>query len=166
LGKSKKRKKIDKRRRASNKQESAPTPQKESKKSKNSTDCAEDGSSSGHTGLAVGRAGEERVIKAFLHINPKKIKLPEWWRGIRKGTQEEDAREVDCVVSTDVGEINIQIKTSLTKERPRDVGRTRRYKIPKVFINLKDSDAQIRKRVIRVVTGERKIIIKKKNKGP
>ena len=107
----------------------------------------------GRTGQAIGRAGEERALKAFLHINQKA--LPSWWKGIRKATPREDAREIDCVVTTDVGDIAIQVKTSLSKSKDDYPERTKRFNIPIIYINLQDSDAEIRKRIVAVVGKER-----------
>ena len=112
----------------------------------------------GSDGRAVGRAGEERVLKAFLHINPKYIRLPSWWRGIRMATPEEDARGIDHVVHTDSGDIFIQIKTSLHKDTDRWPKRNDRD-VAIVYINLKDSDAEIRKRVLKTVMCEHKRVL-------
>jgi len=151
LPKNKQRKKAQKRRRVSQgKQRVAPTRN-------------EAVSSLGRTGLAVGRAGEERVLKAFLHVNPKHAKHPSWWQKIRKATPEEDAQEVDCAILTDVGEIYLQIKTSLTKREAGRPIRTERNDIRIVYINLKDSDAEIRRKVRRAIITERKRILKNKN---
>lgn len=115
----------------------------------------------GRDGLAVGCAGEERVLKAFVHANPRHLKLPSWWRGIRRGTPEEDGRGIDHVVHTDIGDIFIQIKSSLHKKTDRFPQRNDRD-VAIVYINLKDSDAEIRKRVLRVVARERSSLMRKR----
>ncbi len=107
----------------------------------------------GREGLAVGRAGEERVLKAFLSLDLKNA-VPSWWRGIRAATRDEDARGIDHVVHTDCGDLFLQIKTSLFKEGG-EFSERNDNDVPIVRINLKDSDAEIRKRIIQVIGEER-----------
>ena len=86
--------------------------------------------------------------------------MPPWWKGIRRTTKEEDAQKVDHVISTDVGEIPLQTKTSLSKKADRSPGRTKNG-VAIVRVNLAESDPEIRERVIRIIARERRIKIKK-----
>lgn len=107
----------------------------------------------GRTGVAVGHAGERRVLKSFHHFG-----TPRWWQGIREATNEEDAQGIDHVVFTDVGDIFIQVKTSLSKGTSRSPKRNDRD-VPIVYVNLEDSDVEIRKRVIRIISQEHRHIL-------
>ena len=112
---------------------------------------------SGRMGNEVGKAGEERALKAC-----KEVSMPKWWKGVRPATFEEDTLEkIDLVVSTDVGEIFIQIKSSLHKQSSQFPSRTSND-IAIVCINLKESDVEIRERMVRVVSEERRAILEKK----
>ncbi|MDP3725572.1 MAG: hypothetical protein Q8R36_00065 [bacterium] len=111
----------------------------------------------GRRGQEIGEAGEVRVLKAC-----ERSFMPSWWLGIRHGTFIEDTREAtDYIISTDVGEIRIDIKTSLHKG-PHQFPERNREGIAIVFVNLNESDAEVRKRVIDVVARERRSRMGKK----
>ncbi len=85
--------------------------------------------------------------------------MPSWWQGIRHGTRKEDMDEAtDCIISTDVGEIRINVKTSL---REKELPERNKKGVAIVFVNLDESDAEIRKRVIEVVASERQGVFNK-----
>lgn len=104
---------------------------------------------SGRIGNEVGRAGEERVHKAC-----ETGEKPSWWKGMRYATLEEDAREIDHVIFTDVGSIYLQTKTFLGEPKEHRPSRTA-LGVAIIYVNLKESDLEIRKRVVLIVAGER-----------
>ncbi|MAG12845.1 hypothetical protein CL630_03480 [bacterium] len=108
----------------------------------------------GCIGNEVGAAGERRVIKVFDVLG-----MPEWMsKPIRRATQEEDARGVDAFLITDVEEIPIQIKTSLSKEG-KELPKRNDRDIAIIYMNLNESDSELRRKIIRIVSQERRCII-------
>jgi len=105
----------------------------------------------GYVGNDVGKAGEQRVFKACRHGD-----FPSWWLGSRPATQEEDVyQETDLVVHTDVGDIPLQVKTSLHKRTDRIPQRSKQG-VAIICVSLDDSDDEIKQRTIRLIDGERK----------
>ena len=105
----------------------------------------------GRRGQEIGRAGEKRVLKAC-----EPSCMPSWWLHMRRGTRREDTKEAtDHIISTDVGEIRIDVKTSLHKN-PNQFPERNEKGVAIVFVNLSWSDVEIRKRVIDVVERERR----------
>jgi len=64
----------------------------------------------------LGENNEKRVIAAYKNDYPYPNRIP-WLIDVRKATSEEDARGIDVVFTTDVGVINLQVKSS---ERGRE----------------------------------------------
>ena len=54
--------------------------------------------------------GQSREIIALQSLQGNLDELPDWFFSARKGTQKEDLSGIDLVVSTDVGDIPVQIK--------------------------------------------------------
>lgn len=63
-----------------------------------------------HLAAARGTKNEERALRLIQTHNGR---LPEWVLSSRKGIREEDLDGVDIVVTTDRGEIPLQVKSSL-----------------------------------------------------
>ena len=64
---------------------------------------------------------------------------------------------------TDVGEINLQIKTRHKKTDKILPLKTRRYKVSIIYTVVSDSDEEIRKRAIEIIALERQNIIEKRS---
>ncbi|MEK7178780.1 MAG: hypothetical protein AAB727_00825 [Patescibacteria group bacterium] len=111
---------------------------------------------SGLIGQKIGRAGEVRVVKAFRALGP----LP-WIFGARHATDKEDAEGIDVFVKTDVGEIPIQIKTSVLKDFTALREQYAQRKIPIIHISLYESDDEIREMVVQVIQLIRQEILNK-----
>ena len=104
----------------------------------------------GQIGQRIGKAGERRVIKAFCVPG-----TPEWvLKSVRPATPEEDAQGVDVFLRTDVGEIPIQVKTSVKNDHETRVEDTNKD-IPHVYLTLRESDAEVRQKVYRVAVPKR-----------
>ena len=104
---------------------------------------------SGRIGNDVGKAGERRVHEAC-----KNGEKPSWWKSIRRATPQEDAEEIDHVISTDVGDIYLQTKTTLSESVKHRPSRTSRS-IAIIYINLKESDDEIWKKALLIIARER-----------
>ncbi|MBI2109256.1 MAG: hypothetical protein HYT93_03720 [Parcubacteria group bacterium] len=112
----------------------------------------------GRMGNEIGEAGEERALKAC-----KNVSMPEWWRGIRRATYDEDTIDKkDLVISTDAGDVFIQIKSSLHKKHDYCGEERTSTNVPIVHVNLKESDEEIRKKILDTVSKERHELINKK----
>ncbi len=57
-----------------------------------------------------GKRNEFRAVAAF---RGQFRDVPSWFRGIRNATNEQDSKGIDVVVRTDMGEILVQIKSSV-----------------------------------------------------
>lgn len=62
----------------------------------------------GEAANALGRANEARLLEAVEWLAERQP----WIRGVRAGTPEEDKRGIDLVVTTDVGDLYLQSKSS------------------------------------------------------
>lgn len=51
--------------------------------------------------------------RLFSTFNQPSTSLPDWFYGIRKGTRSDDQNGIDAFAITDVGEIPLQIKSSM-----------------------------------------------------
>ena len=60
--------------------------------------------------LRRGQASETKFFQAFRQSG---LDLPEWFYGVRKGTHRDDSAGVDGFAVTDVGEIPLQLKSSV-----------------------------------------------------
>jgi hypothetical protein len=58
-----------------------------------------------------GLENEKHFIRALASPD-KKFSQPHWWFDLRGATKEEDRRGIDAVLTTDVGKIFFQIKSS------------------------------------------------------
>lgn len=96
----------------------------------------------GSAGQKVGARNEERVL-ALLQDGT----LPDWVKGARPATSEEDANGMDLVILTDKGEIGLQVKSGITgyTEFRRREDRTH---IAVVMVKPSFPDAQVRKEII------------------
>lgn len=63
----------------------------------------------GKIGNQRGLRNEQRFFKAIANFPEK----PRWWLDVREKTPEEDQKGIDAVVTTDVGKLFLQIKSSL-----------------------------------------------------
>ena len=54
---------------------------------------------------------EERFMRALENGNGSN---PHWYKGVSRGTAEQDQKKIDCVVHTVFGNIFVQIKSSPT----------------------------------------------------
>lgn len=115
----------------------------------------------GRIGNEVGKAGERRVYEAC-----KNGEKPSWWKGIRYATPDEDGRGIDHIIETDVGDIYLQTKTSLSEPVRHRPSRNDRD-VAIIYVNLKDSDEEIRKKVILIIAREREQkLLKRKDPRP
>lgn len=64
----------------------------------------------GEAAQALGRANEARLLEAVEYLRERHA----WILGVRQAAQEEDAKGIDLVVTTDVGELYLQSKSSKT----------------------------------------------------
>lgn len=60
-------------------------------------------------GFVRGQRSEARLIEVVEHIAKNRVS---WIRSVRKATIEEDAQKIDVVVTTDVGDLLLQVKSS------------------------------------------------------
>lgn len=61
-----------------------------------------------------GQLNEKKVLDAFVGFENRTFLVPVWFHGISMGTEEEDCAGIDLKVSTDVGLIALQVKSSYT----------------------------------------------------
>lgn len=107
------------------------------------------------------RRGAQTESRLFSTFNQPSIDLPDWFYGIRKGTEADDRNGIDAFAVTDVGEIPLQIKSSMCgmkkfwEKRP-----TSEY----VVLVLKPDmpDAEVRSRTIHFVGAKRRYLRKMK----
>lgn len=64
----------------------------------------------GEAAQALGRANEARLLEAVEYLRERHA----WILGVRQATREEDSKGIDLVVTTDVGELYLQSKSSKT----------------------------------------------------
>jgi hypothetical protein len=100
---------------------------------------------------AFGMETERRFFCAFRVPN---IELPSWFHGVRRASVSEDNAGIDAFVITDIGEIPVQIKSSVNgmfefnKKHPGN-------QIPVLVISRDLSAAQILQKAIEIVSRER-----------
>jgi len=97
----------------------------------------------GTLGQQRGREREAMVSMAFRESPTIK---PEWYRGFRIATKKQDRRKIDAIVETDIGDIYIQIKSSLSGIKKFQSERGCRP-IAAIIVNVDDSDEAIRQKV-------------------
>ena len=108
-----------------------------------------------------GSRTEDAFFKAF---EGKSEGLPRWFRGIKRPTREQDLyKKIDAIVLTDVGEIHVQIKSSLSGLRHFQAEASAHCRIVPVVIKSGDKERFIRQIVLKLVAGERKKILHSRN---
>ena len=60
-----------------------------------------------------GRAAENFFFRSLQLFAVNVHEYPKWIHDVRRASAEEDRRGIDFIVTTDAGEINVQIKSSL-----------------------------------------------------
>ncbi len=96
-----------------------------------------------------GRLAEDKVLQCLQDL----CLIPEWVKGIRPATKEEDRQGQDAFLQTDVGEIPIQIKSSVAgAERFRQKYGDR---IPVVIVASFDRLDEVLVKVIEAIEPER-----------
>lgn len=58
--------------------------------------------------------GGTNELRFFQAIQSPSWSKPSWYRSVRRATQDEDSRGIDAIAQTDIGSIEIQIKSSFS----------------------------------------------------
>lgn len=87
--------------------------------------------------------------------------LPEWISSVRKATREEDRKGIDLIASTDVGDIYLQIKSSVTGKRHHEE-RYGHKNIACAVIRINDPEETVRGKCIRAIQSLRDKYIQKR----
>lgn len=108
----------------------------------------------GHLANEKGRTNERRVLAAALALEVA------WVRGARAATLEEDARGIDVVVSSDVGDLYVQVKSSTNAANAfaeeRGAGRI-------AVVVGTDDERRMRIRLVRALASLRALFIAKRS---
>ena len=104
-------------------------------------------SARGRFGTAAGALHEETV---FLAFTDRRARFPSWFRAIRPPTHREDQRGIDAVVDTDVGQLHLQIKSSIIYAA-RFKGRPGHDRIAVVIVHTADSSSCTRRKVLQAL---------------
>lgn len=113
-----------------------------------------------------GRDKEDRFLKLFRYgrVPPG---FPDWFRGIRSASQEEDCRGIDAIAFTDdVGKIFLQIKSSragVEKFKKQQEKYRKREWIFLIIVRDTDSDANILEKTRYVLSQARIKILNHRN---
>ncbi len=104
---------------------------------------------------ARGRANEARALDAAKKSSHR------WVRSVRAGTQAEDREGIDIIVSSDVGELFIQVKSSVAG-RDRFLEKNRKKHIEVVVANC--TDDELKKRIDAAINRAREHVIAKRKR--
>ncbi len=58
--------------------------------------------------------GGTNELRFFQAIQAPSWNKPSWYRSVRRATKDEDSRGIDAIAQTDIGSIEIQIKSSFS----------------------------------------------------
>lgn len=107
-----------------------------------------------------GLQNESAAVRA---LNDPSFDRPDWFQGVRRATSEEDARQIDIVVSSDVGPLYLQVKSSrIFAIRFEE---TRRSTLIGVIIVSQDEDPRdINQRAMTKLQELREIVLLRRNK--
>lgn len=106
-------------------------------------------------GRRRGRESEALAVDAFVDQD---FHPPTWFHGIEPSTHEQDQRGIDAVVHTDVGDIYVQIKSSLAGEekfRARQEESPRLAHIVLAIVRVGESSMETRATILRAVEERR-----------
>ena len=112
----------------------------------------------GKIGNQRGRMNEQRFSKAISDFPDK----PSWWLSFRLATFEEDQKGIDVVVTTDVGKLFLQIKSSLRGKKKFE-NKQRRFPIAVVVIYDKEANETIYQKAVEAIGLIREQILKDRN---
>lgn len=116
-------------------------------------------SSYGKIGYERGVKNETRVERALDDLG-KRGTLPKWLQGYERATLEDDSKGIDGWVNTDVGRIQLQVKSSRKKAREF---REAHPNIAVVVVRDNDDEALITNKVISAVGPLRREYLNKRS---
>lgn len=112
----------------------------------------------GEAAQALGRANEARLLEAVQYLRERHA----WILGVRQAAQEEDAKGIDLVVTTDVGELYLQSKSS--KAAAVDFMQKRR-KLLIAAVVVRGNKERVAGRALTALTDLRLIVLEKRKKA-
>jgi len=112
----------------------------------------------GEAAQALGRANEARLLEAVEYLRERHA----WILGVRQATREEDSKGIDLVVTTDVGELYLQSKSS--KTAAVDFMQKRR-KLLIATVVVRGDKERVAGRALTALTDLRLIVLEKRKKA-
>jgi hypothetical protein len=116
----------------------------------------------GQIALERGKGAESRVENALNRAsNDLNIIIPDWFLGHEPATEIDDKRrKTDHWISTDVGRIRLQVKSS---KNSADTFHEKHPNIPVIFVQAGDDDCVVLGRIFSAVGKQREIYLQKRN---
>ena len=112
----------------------------------------------GEAAQALGRANEARLLEAVEYLRERHA----WILGVRQATREEDSKGIDLVVTTDVGELYLQSKSS--KTAAVDFMQKRR-KLLIATVVVRGDKERVAGRALTAITDLRLVVLEKRKKA-
>jgi hypothetical protein len=112
----------------------------------------------GEAAQALGRANEARLLEAVEYLRERHA----WILGVRQATREEDSKGIDLVVTTDVGELYLQSKSS--KTAAVDFMQKRR-KLLIATVVVRGDKERVAGRALTALTDLRLVVLEKRKKA-